>query len=1165
MKMEHYLSHTNYPIWKVIQNGNGLVSVTTDTNGMIKVLPLKTAEEVVDRERERKARTTLLMALPEDHLAKVYKMANVKEIWEAIKSRFKGMHKGYDRFQTLLSQLEIHGVGVLHEDANKKFLRSLPSSWSQVALIMRTKPGLDTLSFDDLYNNLRVFKRDVKGTTASSSNTQNVAFVSAHNTSSTNDVSTAYNVSSPSVSKSQKEGSTSYNDKVIHSFFANQSSAAQLDYDDLGQINDDDMEGMDLKWHCHKIGHFARDYRAKGNQDSRRRNEIDWSGHVEEDTQNYAMMAYSFSNSGSDNETLVDESDAKTCENASCEYVSSVETPTSIPEPIDNAPKVVCEPKVWNDAPIIEEYESDKDDDDSVSNVQENIEKPSFAITDSVKHEKSHRENVKTQLITVTGQQEHRPVWNNVKRVNDQNKFVPSVLLTKTGKLPVNAARQNFSRQAALTSTASKVNTARPFVNDTRPKGYFYKSHSPNKRPFHNTTVQRTTFSYHKINTVNTSLSAVNGNNDIAIKASAGCNGRNKRNTWKKVFKYNSGSKIRKKALIDESNKWHRRLGHVNFENLNKLVKENLVRGLSSKIFANDHTCVACQKGKQHNASSNDDQGANLEKIDLHDEQFVLPIWSAYSTFVKSSGTKTEKTTNNTNTNNTNLLNAVTTPISTAGPSIALNDDEPSYSDNPSMPHLEDIYASPSEGIFIDSSYDDEGVTRSKVYKNYEAHALDEMGVVVRNKECLVAQGHRQEERIDYDEVFASVARIEAIRIFLAFASYIGFILYQIDVKSAFLYGTIDEEVYVTQPPSFVDPKFPNKVYKVVKALYGLHQAPRAWSMIGSLMYLTASRPDIMFAVCACSRFQVDDLSSYKTKYTSPALTQKAAVKEEDEEDEVPAALTPPSLTHKPTPPSHEPNPSLPQAQSVTSLPSPPQGGGRIKEIDADEEITLVDMEIQDDLGAELQERSEEKDEVNVAAKEINAAEPTMQDKHLDNIRKYQSLKRKPISVAQARKNMIVYLKNMAGYKIAHFKGMTYNQVRPIFKREYNKVQTFLKPDTDEEPAKKRGAKETLLQKSFQKLRAVVEASVAALKVEALQVKEDLDALWRLTKDKFSTTMPTEDKEKALLIELKRLYEPNAAEVQVDKDCEMARDLVMNIFMEANKPKSRKSLDTSSK
>nr|GFA92706.1 hypothetical protein [Tanacetum cinerariifolium] len=93
----------------------------------------------------------------------------------------------------------------------------------------------------------------------------------------------------------------------------------------------------------------------------------------------------------------------------------------------------------------------------------------------------------------------------------------------------------------------------------------------------------------------------------------------------------------------------------------------------------------------------------------------------------------------------------------------------------------------------------------------------------------LVAQGHTQEEGIDYDEVFAPVARIKPIRLFLAYASFIGFTVYQMDVKSAFLYGTIDEEVYVMQPPGFQDPAFPAKVYKVEKAMYGLHQAPKAW------------------------------------------------------------------------------------------------------------------------------------------------------------------------------------------------------------------------------------------------------------------------------------------------------------------------------------------------
>nr|GFA72362.1 hypothetical protein [Tanacetum cinerariifolium] len=119
------------------------------------------------------------------------------------------------------------------------------------------------------------------------------------------------------------------------------------------------------------------------------------------------------------------------------------------------------------------------------------------------------------------------------------------------------------------------------------------------------------------------------------------------------------------------------------------------------------------------------------------------------------------------------------------------------------------------------------------VYRNKK----DERGVIVRNKARLVTQGYRKEEGIDYDEVFALVARIEAIRIFLAFPSYMGFKVYQMDVKSAFLYGKINEEVYFSQPPGFIELKFPNKVYKVVKALYGLHQAPRAWTKRISCWY----------------------------------------------------------------------------------------------------------------------------------------------------------------------------------------------------------------------------------------------------------------------------------------------------------------------------------------
>ena len=111
------------------------------------------------------------------------------------------------------------------------------------------------------------------------------------------------------------------------------------------------------------------------------------------------------------------------------------------------------------------------------------------------------------------------------------------------------------------------------------------------------------------------------------------------------------------------------------------------------------------------------------------------------------------------------------------------------------------------------------------VYRN----KMEEAGIIKRNKTILVAKGYSQQEGIDFDETYAPVARLEAIRIFLAFATHANFKVYQMDVKSAFLNEELEEEVYVQQPPGFEDPNFPNFVYILLKALYGLKQAPKAW------------------------------------------------------------------------------------------------------------------------------------------------------------------------------------------------------------------------------------------------------------------------------------------------------------------------------------------------
>ncbi|GJY78171.1 ribonuclease H-like domain-containing protein [Tanacetum coccineum] len=544
---------------------------------------------------------------------------------------------------------------------------------------MKTKPGVDSLSFDDLYNNLRVFESDIKGSTASSSSSQNVAFVS-ENTSSTNEVSTAYCVPNSSGQNSKFEQTSSY------SLLANQSSCPQLDHEDLEQIDEYDLEEMDLKWqvamismrmkffykktgrklqfdakepvgfdktkvecyNCHKTGHFARECRIKGTQDNRRRDAwnsgnkdgsrtgqkedskalvtidgegVDWTNHSEDE--DYALMACNSSDSDTEviscsnkckesyanlkklydaqREQLSDASieikaysqglkkveaqlvaitSDKLCKgNACCASTldrklhapsgpevevddSNTEPSELVSEPVVNESNVECQPKVWSDAPIIEEYESDSED-ECVSIPTKQQVTPSFAN----QQVKTPRENVKSQythnqkpkvdkkdlghgftvracfvcgslnhLIRDCDFHEKRMArkaelnngWNNVQRVNKQNQFVPSAVLTRTGIIPVNTARtsgtknfstarQSFNRQTVLTNTAMKVNTVKPIVNRVRPANVFYKTHSSSSRPFKKPTVHRTDFSKQKVNTAKVNaVSTVGGKRETA-------------------------------------------------------------------------------------------------------------------------------------------------------------------------------------------------------------------------------------------------------------------------------------------------------------------------------------------------------------------------------------------------------------------------------------------------------------------------------------------------------------------------------------------------------------------------------------------------------------------------------------------------------------------------
>ncbi|GJZ63286.1 hypothetical protein Tco_0619707, partial [Tanacetum coccineum] len=225
MEMEHYLEYIDNDVWKVIQNGNSKKRISTGKDGVIRILPPVTAAEIQAVEKERKAKNILLMAIPKEHMRRFHGMDDAKEIWEAIRTRFggnanskkmqkavfkqqfeaftisssEGLEKGYDRFQQLLSTTE---------DANHKFLKSLPPAWSNLAMTMRTKPDVDTLSINDLYNNLRVFEHEIQ----------------------------------------EKEALANFADEVINSLFAKQSEVWDLLHEDLEQIDDLDIEEMDINW-----------------------------------------------------------------------------------------------------------------------------------------------------------------------------------------------------------------------------------------------------------------------------------------------------------------------------------------------------------------------------------------------------------------------------------------------------------------------------------------------------------------------------------------------------------------------------------------------------------------------------------------------------------------------------------------------------------------------------------------------------------------------------------------------------------------------------------------------------------------------------------------------------------------------------------------------------
>nr|GEW67878.1 hypothetical protein [Tanacetum cinerariifolium] len=1294
------------------------------------------------------------------------------------------------RLQKLISQLEILGETISQEDINLKFWRSLPSEWKTHTLIWRNKADLEEQSMDDLFNNLKIYEDEAKGSSTSSQNIQSIAFVSSNNTDSTYEsVNDALSVSaaSPKANFSTLLNVDSLSVAVIYSFFAN------------------------LKWQMAMLTMRARRFLKKRkksrecrlpkdnrNKETTRRTvpveahqllqdqiiSQESNNRVTKNQENdrykigegYHVVPPSYTgNFLPPKPDLVFTDDTHASESiANLINVKSSKHKTSKDKSKTHRP----------DASIIEDWISDSEDETEIEYVPKQRE-PCFVK--STKHVKTSREFVKkvehnkqAKYLRINNQKSRdfdsyekqmvqKPMWNSAMRVNPQNSVrmthphskrnvVPTTVLTRSKLVSLIAVRP-----VTTVVTQSTMKCTRTVKN------VFNKAHLLVKRPINQRTATKNCnfnkkFTIVKVNKVNDvqgnkgnaeKTSACRGNPQQALKdkgvIDSGCSrhmtgnisflsefeeidggyvafggdpkggkisGKGKIKTGKLDFNdvyfvkelkfnlfsisqmvprennmYNADLKnvvlsggltcLFANTTLDESNLWHRRLGHINFKTMNKLVKGNLVRGLPSKIFKNNHTCVACQKGKQHKASCKSktvsfisqplqrfhmdlfrptfvksinkksyclvvtddssrfswvfflatkdgtskilktfltckenqinhkvkiirfDNRTEFKNYDMNqfrgmkgikrefsisktpqqnevaerknqtlieaartmlinsllpipfwaeavntacyvqnrvlvtkphnkipyelllgrspsigfmrpfgclvtilntldplgkfdgkaDEGFLvgysvnckafkvfnrigpkwlfdidtltksmnhqlvvvgnqpvvagnqpndnasikenlkagkvrketvsaqqyvlLPLWSSDSqdpknidddvaddafevkenendVYVSTNGSdKTDKNKHDEKAkrgdkgkshvdlikgvrdlrakfeknsfNNTNRVNAISEPINAAGPNqtnstnsfntaspfinavspnfrIARQSsfvDPSKYPNDLDMPELEDIVYSNDKGdVGVEADLSNletnilvSPIPTTRVHKDYPINQIigdlhsapqtmsmtrmvwvlvdlpkgksaigskwvfrnkkDERGIMIRNKARLVAQGHTQEEGIDYDEVFAPIARIEAIRLFLAYASFMGFMVYQMDVKSAFLYGTIEEEVYVCQPLGFEYLDYPDKVYKVVKALYGLHQAPRAWSMWMTLSLDLPTRLEVKqkedgifisqdkYVAKILRKFSFTNVKSSST----PIETQKPLLKAPDSED----------------------------------------------------------------------------------------------------------------------------------------------------------------------------------------------------------------------------------------------------------------------------------------
>nr|GEV97002.1 putative ribonuclease H-like domain-containing protein [Tanacetum cinerariifolium] len=894
---------TYYSLWEVILNGDSPIP-TRVVDGVVQLVAPTTAEQQLAKKNELKAQGTLLMALPDKHQLKFNTHKDYKSLMEAIEKRFSGNKETKKLHKTLLKQQYENFTGL---NINLKFLRSLPTEWKTHTLIWRNKTDLEDQSLDDLFNNLKIYEAEVKSSSSTSPTTQNIAFVPSQNTDSTNEsVSAATSVSTAST----------------------KSNSPQLDNDDLKQIDADDLEEMDLKSQMAMLTIRARrSPKETKNKDTQRRN-------VPVDTSTSNALVYQCDGVGLEsvearlvvyqtNENVFEE-DIKLLklnvmlrDNALVELRKKFE---KAEQERDDSESDVCMPTslvpdmyksgegyhvvpppyigtfmpskpdlVFYDAPIanetvlpilsVEPSTTKPNNDLSQSNM------PSTPIIeDWVSNSKDESEGEpmpieKAPSFVQTSKHVKTP-RPTVKPGNPQHALKDKGVID-------NGCSRHMTRNISYLSDFEEINGGYVAFGGN-PKGGKITSKDTECIVF---------FSDFKLPVENHVLLRVPRENNMYNI------------DLKNIVPSGDLTCIFVKATLDESHLWHRRLGHINFKTMNKLVKgefdgkddEGFLVGYSinNKAFRvfNSRTKIiqetlhinflenqpnvvgsgptwlfdidtltqsmnyqpiiaknqpnssvgiqenlnACTVGKEAtsvqqyvllsiwSSSSKDPQNTDADAFDVKEPESEVHVSPSSSDKIKKHDEKTKREAKGKSPvelstgvrdlsddfeeffdNSTNGVNAASNPVTTVGLNSTNSTNTFSAAD---MPALEDItYSDDEEDVGVEADF-------SNLETNITASPI------------LTTRVHKDhhEDGLDYEEVFAPVARIEAIRLFLAYASLMGFMVYQIDVKSDFLYETIEEEVYVCQPPGFEDLIILIRFTKWSKYSMKLHQALRSW------------------------------------------------------------------------------------------------------------------------------------------------------------------------------------------------------------------------------------------------------------------------------------------------------------------------------------------------